>query len=54
MFPQPRKFGRYVVLAVFALFVFKNSTAAAHLVHTAGGLLSRGADALSKFAGAVG
>jgi hypothetical protein len=53
MLPQPRKFGRYVVLVVFALFVFKNPTAAAHLVHQAGGLLSQGADALSKFAGAL-
>jgi hypothetical protein len=53
MFPQPKKYGRYILLAVFALFAFKNPTAAAHLVHTAGGLLSQGADALSKFAGAM-
>jgi hypothetical protein len=54
MFPtQPRKFGRYIFLAVFALFVFKNPVAAAHLCSHAGQLLSQGADAISKFASAI-
>jgi hypothetical protein len=54
MFPtQPRKLGRYVVAAVFALFVFKNPVAAAHLCSTGGALLSQGADAISKFAEAL-
>lgn len=54
MFPtQPRKFGRYLVAAVFALFVFKNPVAAAHLCSHAGALISQGADAISKFASAL-
>jgi len=50
---QPRKFGRYVFAAVFALFVFKNPVAAAHLCSQAGALLSQGAEAISTFANAL-
>lgn len=53
MFPQPRKYGRYILMACFALFVFKNPVAAAHLCSNAGDLLAQGADAISKFATAI-
>jgi hypothetical protein len=49
MFPQPKKFGRYIVLAVIVLFIFKDPTGAAHLAHQGVGLISQGADAAGKF-----
>ena len=53
MFPQPRRFGWYLVLVVLVLFLIKNPTGAAHLVSLGGGLLSQIAGALSKAANAL-
>jgi polysaccharide deacetylase 2 family uncharacterized protein YibQ len=53
MFPQPKKWPQYVACAIAVIFVFKNPTAAAHLANHLGGLVSQGADALSKFASAL-
>ncbi|GAA3961969.1 hypothetical protein GCM10023085_50530 [Actinomadura viridis] len=53
MFPQPKKYGRYVALAIFLLFAYKNPTAAAHMVEQAGGVLVNMADAAGKFAAAL-
>ncbi|XVQ10917.1 hypothetical protein ACQP1W_51925 [Spirillospora sp. CA-255316] len=53
MFPQPKKYGRYVALAIFVLFAYKNPTAAAHLVEQAGGVLMTAADAAGKFVTAL-
>ncbi|MDL4777593.1 hypothetical protein [Actinomadura xylanilytica] len=53
MYPQPKKWPRYLVGAIVVLFVFKNPTAAAHLVSNLGALISQGADALSEFASAL-
>lgn len=53
MFPQPKKYGRYIVLAVIVIFIWKNPVAAAHATQQGGALLSQAADALSKFAGAL-
>ena len=53
MFPQPKKWPRYVAGAVIAVFVFKNPDTAAHLVNQLGGLISQGATALSRFASAL-
>jgi hypothetical protein len=53
MFPQPRKFGWYLVLAVLVLFAIKNPDGAAHLARMGGGLLSAAAGALSKIADAL-
>lgn len=52
MFPQPKKYGRYIALAVFALFAYKNPEAAAHLVQQAGAILMQITDQLGKFAAA--
>ena len=52
MFPQPKKYGRYVAIAVFVLFAYKNPQAAAHLVQQAGAILMQIADQLGKFAAA--
>jgi hypothetical protein len=52
MFPQPKKYGRYVVLAVFVLFAYRNPEGAAALVQHGAALLGGGADALTKFADA--
>ena len=53
MYPQPRRFGWYLVSAVLILFIVKNPDGAAHLVRLGGGLLSAAAGALSKLAGAI-
>ncbi|MEV5747161.1 hypothetical protein AB0L00_05030 [Actinoallomurus sp. NPDC052308] len=53
MFSQPRKWPRYVLGAIVIVFVFKNPTAAAHMVNNLGGLISQGATALSQFASAL-
>lgn len=53
MFPQPRRYGWYLVLVVLALFVIKNPDAAGHLARQCGGLLSAAAGALSKLAGSI-
>jgi hypothetical protein len=53
MFPQPKKWPRYVVGAIVVVFVFKNPAAAAHLVNQLSGLVSQGANALSRFASAL-
>ena len=53
MFPQPKKWPRYVAGTVVVVFVFKNPTAAAHMVNNLGGLISQGAAALSRFASAL-
>ena len=53
MFPQPKKYGRYVVLAIFVLFAYKNPTTAAQLVNQAGGVLMTAADAAGKFVSAL-
>jgi hypothetical protein len=47
MFPQPKKYGHYVVAAVFAVFVFKNPEKAAQFINHA-------IDTVSQFAGALG
>jgi len=53
MLTQPKKWPKYLVLAMFVWFVFKNPTSAAHLVNNAGGLISQGANALGRFASAL-
>jgi hypothetical protein len=53
MFPQPRRFGWYLVLVVLVLFLIKNPVGAAHLARLGGGLLSQVAGALSKAASAI-
>jgi hypothetical protein len=53
MFPQPKKWPRYVVGAIVVVFVVKNPAAAAQLVNHLGGLISQGATALSQFASAL-
>jgi hypothetical protein len=53
MFPQPRRFGWYLVLVVLVLFLIKNPAGAAHLARLGGGLLSQIAGALSKAANAI-
>lgn len=53
MFPQPKKWPRYVVGAIVVVFVFKNPTAAAHMANNLVGLISQGAAALGKFASAL-
>ncbi|MBC6461468.1 hypothetical protein [Actinomadura sp. HBU206391] len=53
MFPQPKKYGRYVVLAIALLFTFKNPEAAAQMVTNGGDLLMQAADAAGKFANAL-
>ena len=37
MFPQPRRFGWYLVLVVLVLFLIKNPAGAAHLARLGGG-----------------
>lgn len=53
MFPQPKKYGRYVALAVFLIFAYKNPQAAADLVKHVGVLVMGAADAVGKFAAAL-
>jgi hypothetical protein len=53
MFPQPKKWPRYVAGAIVVVFVFKNPAAAAQLVNHLSGLISLGATALSRFAAAL-
>ena len=53
MFPQPKKYGRYIALAVFVLFAYKNPEAAADLVQQASATLMRIADQLGKFVAAL-
>ena len=53
MLPQPKKYGRYVVLAIALIFTFKNPEAASHVVHNGTGLLMQAADAAGKFANAL-
>jgi hypothetical protein len=53
MFPQPRRFGRYLILAVLVLFAIKNPEGAAHLARIGGGLVYQAAGALSKIAEAL-
>lgn len=53
MFPQPKKWPRYLVGAIVVVFVFKNPAAAAHLVNHLSGLVSQGSAALSRFASAL-
>lgn len=50
---QPRKWGRYVLLAIVAVFVFKSPAQAAHMADGAWSLISQGADAVSRFASAL-
>ena len=47
MFPQPKKWPRYVVGAIVAVFVFKNPATAAQLVNRLGVLVSQRHRALS-------
>ena len=53
MYPQPRRFGWYLVLIVLVLFLVKNPDGAAHLARLGGGLISEIAGALSKAANAI-
>ena len=53
MFPQPKKWPRYVVGAIVLVFVVNEPVTAAHIAGHLTGLLSRGADALSQFATAL-
>jgi hypothetical protein len=53
MFPQPKKWPKYLGLAIVAIFVFKNPIAAAHMATHLAGVVSQGASALSKFASAL-
>lgn len=47
---QPRKWGRWVLLAIAAVFLFKNPTQAAHMADGLWGLVTHGASALAAFA----
>jgi hypothetical protein len=49
MFPQPKKFGRYIVLAVIVVFIFKDPSGAAHLAHQGAGLVTQFATAAGQF-----
>jgi len=53
MLTQPKKWPKYLVLAVVVVFVFKNPASAAHLVNHASGMVSQGASALGRFASAL-
>ena len=53
MLTQPKKWPRYIVLAIVAWFVVQNPASAAHLANHAGELISQGADALGRFASAL-
>lgn len=53
MLTQPKKWPKYLVLAVVIVFVVKNPASAAHMVNHAGGLISQGANALGRFASAL-
>ncbi len=46
---QPKKWGRWVVLAIVLVFIFKNPTQAAGMANQAQHLVSQGADAISRF-----
>ncbi len=48
-----RKYGRFIVLIIFGIFLFKNPTQAAALVNQAGALLVEGANAIGEFATAL-
>lgn len=50
---QPKKYGRYVVLAIAILFAFKNPEAAAHIVRNGSDLLMQAADAAGEFTDAL-
>jgi hypothetical protein len=50
MFVQPKKYGRYVLLVVVLIFVFKSPEQAAQLANRGADLLVEGADAVSRFA----
>jgi hypothetical protein len=47
LFPQPKKYGSYVVGLVLAVFVFKNPEQAAHFINQAFDAVSRFANALA-------
>lgn len=49
MLTQPKKWPKYIALAIVAVFVFKSPDSAAHLVNHAGGLIGQGATAFSRF-----
>ncbi|WP_158566709.1 hypothetical protein [Actinomadura craniellae] len=49
MFPQPKKYGRYVAAAVFVVFAIQSPEAAALLVKQAGGLALGLAESLGTF-----
>jgi hypothetical protein len=53
MYPQPRRYGWYLVLVVLVLFAIKNPVGAAHMARLGGGLLSAAAGALSKLADSI-
>lgn len=50
MLMQPRRWGRWVLLAIVAVFVFKSPDQAAHVADGAWSLISHAADAVSRFA----
>ena len=47
---QPRRWGRWVVLAIAVVFVVKNPDQAAHMAHSAWSLIGQAADSFSRFA----
>lgn len=49
MFPQPKKYGRYVALAVFLLFAYKNPQAAADLTQQAGDFVMKVVDQAGRY-----
>ncbi|MGH3341570.1 MAG: hypothetical protein ACRDPK_01565 [Carbonactinosporaceae bacterium] len=53
MFPQPRKFLRYVVLAVAVLFVVRAPEEAAHVVAQGFGVAGQAMEAFDRFVGAL-
>ncbi|MGH3326798.1 MAG: hypothetical protein ACRDPT_03200 [Streptomycetales bacterium] len=53
VFPQPRKFLRYVVLAVAVLFVVRAPEEAAHMVVEGFGVAGQAMDAFDRFVGAL-
>jgi hypothetical protein len=47
---QPRRWGRWVLLAIVVVFIFKNPGQAAHMAHSAWSLIGQAADSVSRFA----
>jgi hypothetical protein len=49
MLVQPKKYGRYIALAIAVVFIYKNPVEAAHIAKWAGTVISGGANSLTRF-----